>query len=51
MIARCVHNHTPNAQLSRPEFSKFEITKMAFDKTKGKTDTVMNIDDLPSYII
>jgi len=50
MIARCVHNHTPNAQLERPEFSKFGITKMAFEKGKGKTDIFMNIDELPSYI-
>jgi len=51
MIARCVHNHTPNAQLERTEFSKFEITKNAFDKGKVKSDDVMNIDELPSYII
>jgi hypothetical protein len=50
MIARCVHNHTPNAQLERSEFSKFGITKMAFEKGKGKTDVFMNIDELPSYI-
>ena len=24
MIARCVHNHTPQAQLDRDEFKKFE---------------------------
>lgn len=23
MIARCVHNHTPQAQLERPEFKKY----------------------------
>ena len=51
MIARCVHNHTPNAQLERIEFSKFEITKNVFDKGKVKSDDVMNIDELPSYIV
>ena len=51
MIARCVHNHTPNAQLERTEFSKFEITKNVFDKGKVKSDDVMNIDELPSYIV
>ena len=51
MIARCVHNHTPNSQLERTEFSKFEITKNAFDKGKVKSDDVMNIDELPSYIV
>lgn len=40
MIARCVHNHTPNAQLERPEFSKFVITKGQV----GKGEPVMNID-------
>jgi hypothetical protein len=47
MIARCVHNHTPNAQLDRPEFSKFIVNKNGI--TKG--EFVMNIDDLPSYVI
>ena len=46
MIARCVHNHTPNAQLDRPEFSKFVINKTGL--TKG--EYVMNIDELPSYV-
>jgi hypothetical protein len=46
MIARCVHNHTPNAQLDRPEFSKFIINKNGI--TKG--EFVMNIDELPSYV-
>ena len=27
MITRCVHNHTPNAQLERPEFKSFLYTK------------------------
>jgi len=46
MIARCVHNHTPVAQLERPEFSKFVISK----NSVGKNEQVINIDDLPSYI-
>jgi hypothetical protein len=46
MIARCVHNHSPNAQLDRPEFSKFVINKTGL--TKG--EIVMNIDELPSYV-
>ena len=45
MIARCVHKHTPAAQLDRPEFNKFVITKNAV----GKND-VINIDELPVYI-
>ena len=44
MIARCVHNHTPQAQLDRPEFK-------AFSKFKGEIPSdVINIDNIPSYI-
>ena len=46
MIARCVHNHTPNAQLDRPEFSKFCILKNGV----SKGETIMDIDKLPIYI-
>jgi hypothetical protein len=44
MIARCVHNHTPQAQLERPEFD-------AFSNFKGDIpNDVINIDNIPSYI-
>jgi len=44
MIARCVHNHTPQAQLDRQEFN-------AFSKFKGDIPAdVINIDNIPSYI-
>ena len=44
MIARCVHNHTPHAQLERSEFD-------AFSKFKGDVpDEVINIDAIPSYM-
>jgi len=45
MIARCVHNHTPQAQLERPEFKAFEYTK----KDISSSD-VIDIDSYPSYI-
>jgi hypothetical protein len=45
MIARCVHNHTPNAQLERPEFSKFVVSKGHI----GKGEPVMNVDTLPPF--
>jgi len=48
MIARCVHNHTPTAQLERHEFSKFAIVSKNNSVPKG--ETIMNIDDLPCYI-
>ena len=44
MIARCVHNHTPQAQLERPEFD-------AFSKFKGDIPSdVINIDNIPVYV-
>lgn len=42
MIARCVHNHTPVAQLERNEFSQFSIGK----NSVPKGESVMNIDDM-----
>jgi hypothetical protein len=44
MIARCVHKHTPQAQLERPEFKSFEYTK------KDIPSEVIDIDSFPSYI-
>jgi len=43
MIARCVHNHTPQIQLQRAEFSQFEINN---DNIKN-IDEIINIDNLP----
>jgi hypothetical protein len=44
MIARCVHNHTPQAQLERPEFN-------AYSSFKGEVPVdVVDIDKIPSYI-
>jgi hypothetical protein len=44
MIARTVHNHTPEAQLEFPYFSQF-TTKDGFDLENG-----MDIDALPVYV-
>ena len=46
MIARCVHNHTPQAQLERKQFSKF----LVLNKNIVKNEIIINIDDLPCYI-
>ena len=44
MISRCVHNHTPQAQLDRPEFK-------SFSDFKGPVPTdVINIDNIPVYV-
>jgi len=40
MIARCVHNHTPQAQLERPEFK-------AFIYDGNITTDIVNIDSIP----
>jgi hypothetical protein len=44
MIARCVHNHTPQAQLERPEFKEF--TNFKGDVPKD----VINIDEMSSLV-
>jgi hypothetical protein len=53
MIARCVHNHTPNAQLERPEFKKYRFTPLK-SATKiminDKTDYLIDIDEISSYV-
>jgi len=44
MISRCVHNHTPQSQLERPEFDKYS-------KFKGDIpNDVINIDNIPIYV-
>jgi hypothetical protein len=48
MIARCVHNHTPHAQLERPEFKAFLI----HNGNKNEHINIMkgeciNIDEIP----
>ena len=45
MITRCVHNHIPQAQLERSEFSSFCVPKNSIPKNKK----VMDIDIIPSF--
>lgn len=45
MIARTVHNHTPQAQLDREIFQQFKTSK----KKINKKIRIINIDDLPVY--
>ena len=45
MIARTVHNHTPEAQLKLPFFSQFEISKKNTDIAN-----IIDIDNIPSYV-
>jgi hypothetical protein len=44
MISRCVHNHTPQAQLERPEFKSFS------DFKGDIPNDVIDIDNIPAYI-
>ena len=45
MIARTVHNHTPEAQLKLLFFSQFEIS----NKKIGNIN-IMDIDKIPTYV-
>ena len=47
MIARCSHNHTPENQLTRPEFSKFIVPFNSISKMKGAVENLINIDKIP----
>lgn len=44
MIARCVHFHTPEAQLERPEFDAFRCADIP------AKESVMNLDAIPSMV-
>jgi hypothetical protein len=44
MISRCVHNHTPVAQLERPEFKQFSNFKGDISN-----EQVIDIDKIPIY--
>jgi hypothetical protein len=46
MISRIVHNHTPDNQLQRPEFSQYSISKSQIGNKVMKH--VMNIDSMPN---
>jgi hypothetical protein len=46
MIARSVHNHTPQAQLSKPIFADYEFPK----KKVKTTHRIINIDKMPCYM-
>ena len=48
MIARSVHNHTPEAQLNRKIFSQYAFNSKNKNKNK-KNITIMDIDDIPTY--
>jgi hypothetical protein len=48
MIARCVHKHTPHAQLEKKEFSKFLMGKNSIAKLDK--NQVINIDSIPCFI-
>lgn len=46
MISRKVHNHVPINVLRHAYFEKYKITKKKLSKDK----TIINIDDIPSYV-
>ena len=46
MIARTVHQHSPDSQLKQPIFKEFEISNSELNKY----DSFMNLDELPVYV-
>lgn len=52
MIARTVHAHTPEAQLTYPFFSQFQLKgKKEKEKEKEKNQIIsINIDEIPIYV-
>jgi hypothetical protein len=53
MISRCVHSHTPQAQLERPEFEQFSFRPcFPLAKSIGANDAMdlIDIDKIPSHI-
>ena len=46
MIARCVHKHTPHAQLERNEFKCYKINKEQITSN----EKIINIDEIPILI-
>lgn len=46
MIARCVHNHTPQAQLEREEFSRYEVNS----KLNEISEFLIDIDKIQPHI-
>jgi len=45
MIARCVHHHTPQAQLEREEFKRFSVSKSSVPPGEN----IVNIDAIPVF--
>ena len=45
MIARCVHHHTPQAQLEREDFKVYVTPKSNIPQN----ETIVNIDSIPSF--
>jgi hypothetical protein len=45
MIARCVHHHTPQAQLEREEFKVYITPKSNIPQN----ETIVNIDNIPNF--
>jgi len=49
MIARTVHNHTPENQLNREKLNLFDKF-LSSKKKMGKKAKIFNVDELPSYV-
>ena len=49
MIARTVHNHTPEQQLADPYFKQYALSKSELKKLGNITEEIIDIDNLPCY--
>ena len=50
MIARTVHNHTPENEFDREESNIFNKFLSSKKKMGGKKAKIFNVDDVPSYV-
>ena len=50
MIARTVHNHTPENEFDREEGNIFDKFLSSKKKMGGKKAKIFNVDDIPSYV-
>jgi len=50
MIARTVHNHTPEKQLEFSFFNQFSVSPKTVKKIKEMESQIIDIDKIPSYV-
>ena len=51
MIARIVHEHTPENQLNYSLFAKYEISNKKIEKLKKENMYMLDINSIPQYYV